>query len=87
MPSLSYVIQQDYPEDELLLGYDRDFIYGSSFYLVLTADAKERHLKVSPFTTSILLFRRRKCFLKTVLCDILGEKRPYICIYDKGIVK
>lgn len=35
----------DYPEDELLLGYDRDFIYGSSFYLVLTADAKERHLK------------------------------------------
>uniref|UniRef100_A0A8C8GUP5 WD repeat domain 63 n=1 Tax=Oncorhynchus tshawytscha TaxID=74940 RepID=A0A8C8GUP5_ONCTS len=36
----------DYPEDELLLVYDRDFIYGSSFYLVLTADAKERHLKV-----------------------------------------
>uniref|UniRef100_A0A8C8GX38 WD repeat domain 63 n=1 Tax=Oncorhynchus tshawytscha TaxID=74940 RepID=A0A8C8GX38_ONCTS len=35
----------DYPEDELLLVYDRDFIYGSSFYLVLTADAKERHLK------------------------------------------
>ncbi|CAB1323949.1 unnamed protein product [Coregonus sp. 'balchen'] len=35
----------DYPEDELLLVYDSDFIYGSSFYLVLTAEAKERHLK------------------------------------------
>ncbi|XP_010900416.2 WD repeat-containing protein 63 [Esox lucius] len=33
-----------YPEDELLLVYDRDFIYGSSFYLVLTVEGKDRHL-------------------------------------------
>ncbi|XP_075944011.1 dynein axonemal intermediate chain 3 [Anarhichas minor] len=34
----------DYPEDELLLVFDRDLIYGQSFYLVLTPDAKERIL-------------------------------------------
>uniref|UniRef100_A0A673GY45 WD repeat domain 63 n=1 Tax=Sinocyclocheilus rhinocerous TaxID=307959 RepID=A0A673GY45_9TELE len=35
----------DYPEDELLLVFDRDFIYGQSFYLVLTVEAKENILK------------------------------------------
>lgn len=35
----------DYPEDELLLVFDRDFIYGQSFYLVLTVQAKESILK------------------------------------------
>ncbi|KAL1022761.1 hypothetical protein UPYG_G00031960 [Umbra pygmaea] len=35
----------DYPADELLLAYDRDLIYGSNFYLVLTVEAKDRHLK------------------------------------------
>uniref|UniRef100_A0AAV2KRL2 WD repeat-containing protein 63 n=1 Tax=Knipowitschia caucasica TaxID=637954 RepID=A0AAV2KRL2_KNICA len=34
----------DYPEDELLLVYDRDFIYGQSFYLVLKPEAKEKLL-------------------------------------------
>ncbi|KAF3690643.1 WD repeat-containing protein 63 Testis development protein NYD-SP29 [Channa argus] len=34
----------DYPEDELLLVYDRDFIYGQCFYLVLTTEAKDRIL-------------------------------------------
>ncbi|XP_031139846.1 WD repeat-containing protein 63 isoform X1 [Sander lucioperca] len=34
----------DYPEDELLLVYDRDFTYGQSFYLVLTPEAKDRIL-------------------------------------------
>ncbi|XP_016112397.1 dynein axonemal intermediate chain 3 [Sinocyclocheilus grahami] len=37
----------DYPEDELLLVFDRDFIYGQSFYLVLTVEAKENILKPS----------------------------------------
>lgn len=40
-------IWQDYPEDELLLVYDRDFTYGQSFYLVLTPEAKDRILNVS----------------------------------------
>ncbi|XP_043086282.1 dynein axonemal intermediate chain 3 isoform X2 [Puntigrus tetrazona] len=35
----------DYPEDELLLVFDRDFIYGQSFYLVITVEAKENILK------------------------------------------
>ncbi|XP_061682135.1 dynein axonemal intermediate chain 3 [Syngnathoides biaculeatus] len=34
----------DYPEDELLLVYDRDFTYGQLFYLVVTPEAKERIL-------------------------------------------
>ncbi|RXN11979.1 WD repeat-containing 63 [Labeo rohita] len=36
----------DYPEDELLLVFDRDFTYGQSFYLVLTVEAKENILKL-----------------------------------------
>ncbi|TRY59370.1 hypothetical protein DNTS_013991, partial [Danionella cerebrum] len=36
----------DYPEEELLLVFDRDFTYGQSFYLVLTVQAKESILKV-----------------------------------------
>ncbi|XP_022533007.2 dynein axonemal intermediate chain 3 isoform X1 [Astyanax mexicanus] len=35
----------DYPEDEILLVFDRDFTYGQSFYLVLTVDAKESMLR------------------------------------------
>ncbi|XP_074523900.1 dynein axonemal intermediate chain 3 isoform X2 [Halichoeres trimaculatus] len=35
---------RDYPEDEILLVFDRDFTYGQSFYLVLTPEAKERIL-------------------------------------------
>ncbi|XP_061635110.1 dynein axonemal intermediate chain 3 isoform X4 [Phyllopteryx taeniolatus] len=34
----------DYPESELLLVFDRDFIYGQLFYLVVTPEAKERIL-------------------------------------------
>ncbi|XP_026055614.1 dynein axonemal intermediate chain 3 [Carassius auratus] len=37
----------DYPEDELLLVFDRDFTYGQSFYLVLTVEAKHNILKPS----------------------------------------
>ncbi|KAL7863998.1 hypothetical protein AOLI_G00154180 [Acnodon oligacanthus] len=35
----------DYPDDEILLVFDRDFTYGQSFYLVLTVEAKENLLK------------------------------------------
>nr|XP_019954018.1 PREDICTED: WD repeat-containing protein 63 isoform X2 [Paralichthys olivaceus]XP_019954019.1 PREDICTED: WD repeat-containing protein 63 isoform X2 [Paralichthys olivaceus] len=31
----------DYPDDEILLVFDRDFIYGQCFYLVMTQEAKE----------------------------------------------
>ncbi|XP_076581938.1 dynein axonemal intermediate chain 3 [Chaetodon auriga] len=34
----------DYPEDEMLLVFDRDFTYDQSFYLVLTPEAKDRIL-------------------------------------------
>ncbi|KAG8003354.1 WD repeat-containing protein 63, partial [Nibea albiflora] len=34
----------DYPEDELLLVFDRDFVYGQCFYLVVTPEAKDRIL-------------------------------------------
>ncbi|XP_031430157.1 dynein axonemal intermediate chain 3 isoform X2 [Clupea harengus] len=37
----------DYPEDEMLLVFDRDFTYGQSFYLVITVEAKERLLRLS----------------------------------------
>lgn len=45
-PQNSIRFLQDYPEDELLLVFDRDFTYGQSFYLVLTVEAKENILKV-----------------------------------------
>ncbi|XP_069560869.1 dynein axonemal intermediate chain 3 [Brachyistius frenatus] len=32
----------DYPEEEMLLVFDRDFTYDQSFYLVLTPEAKDR---------------------------------------------
>ncbi|XP_048034159.1 dynein axonemal intermediate chain 3 isoform X1 [Megalobrama amblycephala] len=35
----------EYPEDELLLVFDRDFTYGQCFYLVLTEEAKGNMLK------------------------------------------
>ncbi|KAK1803769.1 hypothetical protein P4O66_020792, partial [Electrophorus voltai] len=38
----------DYPEEELLLVFDQDFTYGQSFYLVLTAGAKEDILRPPP---------------------------------------
>ncbi|KAE8294652.1 WD repeat-containing protein 63 [Larimichthys crocea] len=34
----------DYPEDELLLVFDSDFVYGQCFYLVVTPEAKDRIL-------------------------------------------
>uniref|UniRef100_A0A3B5AIP0 WD repeat domain 63 n=1 Tax=Stegastes partitus TaxID=144197 RepID=A0A3B5AIP0_9TELE len=34
----------DYPEEEILLVFDRDFTYGQSFYLVVTPEAKDRIL-------------------------------------------
>uniref|UniRef100_A0A668ARR9 WD repeat domain 63 n=1 Tax=Myripristis murdjan TaxID=586833 RepID=A0A668ARR9_9TELE len=34
----------DYPEEEILLVFDRDFTYGQGFYLVLTPEAKEKIL-------------------------------------------
>ncbi|KAF3835398.1 hypothetical protein F7725_027956 [Dissostichus mawsoni] len=36
----------DYPEDELLLVFDRDFTYDQLFYLVLTPEAKDRILNL-----------------------------------------
>ncbi|XP_034559103.1 WD repeat-containing protein 63 isoform X2 [Notolabrus celidotus] len=41
----------DYPEEEILLVFDRDFTYGQSFYLVLTPEAKDRIL-IPPETES-----------------------------------
>ncbi|KAK7129485.1 hypothetical protein R3I94_017637 [Phoxinus phoxinus] len=35
----------EYPEDELLLVFDRDFTYGQCFYLVLTVEAKDNMMK------------------------------------------
>ncbi|XP_056132741.1 dynein axonemal intermediate chain 3 [Lampris incognitus] len=34
----------NYPEEEILLVFDKDFTYGQNFYLVLTPEAKERIL-------------------------------------------
>ncbi|XP_041647304.1 dynein intermediate chain 3, axonemal [Cheilinus undulatus] len=45
----------DYPEDEILLVFDRDFTYGQSFYLVLTPEAKGRILNPpEPETPEVL---------------------------------
>ncbi|XP_039984181.1 dynein intermediate chain 3, axonemal isoform X2 [Xiphias gladius] len=44
----------DYPEDQILLVFDRDFTYGQSFYLVLTPEAKDRILSPpEPETTGV----------------------------------
>ncbi|OWK05151.1 WDR63, partial [Cervus elaphus hippelaphus] len=37
-------IVQEYPGDELLLVYDRDFKYGLNFYLIGTEEGKENYL-------------------------------------------
>ncbi|KAF6346020.1 hypothetical protein mRhiFer1_018328 [Rhinolophus ferrumequinum] len=37
-------IIQEYPEDELLLVYDKDFKYGFNFYLIGTEEGKENYL-------------------------------------------
>ncbi|XP_070688343.1 dynein axonemal intermediate chain 3 [Pempheris klunzingeri] len=45
----------DYPEDELLLVYDRDFTYDQSFYLAVTPEAKDRILNPpEPETSQVL---------------------------------
>nr|XP_046246791.1 dynein axonemal intermediate chain 3 isoform X2 [Scatophagus argus] len=45
----------DYPEEELLLVFDRDFTYDQSFYLVLTPEAKDRILNPpKPETVEVL---------------------------------
>nr|XP_020458559.1 WD repeat-containing protein 63 isoform X1 [Monopterus albus] len=38
----------DYPEDEILLVYDKDFTSGQNFYLVLTPQTKDSLLKCNP---------------------------------------
>lgn len=40
-------IVQEYPGDELLLVYDKDFKYGLNFYLIGTEEGKENFLKVT----------------------------------------
>ncbi|KAM7388182.1 hypothetical protein PAMP_024376 [Pampus punctatissimus] len=46
----------DYPEDEILLVFDRDFTYDQSFYLVLTPEAKDRILSPpEPETQEVFL--------------------------------
>ncbi|KAM7409818.1 hypothetical protein PAMA_001357 [Pampus argenteus] len=46
----------DYPEDEILLVFDRDFTYDQSFYLVLTPEAKDRILRPpEPETLEVFL--------------------------------
>uniref|UniRef100_A0A3B4WAY3 Dynein axonemal intermediate chain 3 n=1 Tax=Seriola lalandi dorsalis TaxID=1841481 RepID=A0A3B4WAY3_SERLL len=45
----------DYPEDELLLVFDRDFTYGQSFYLILTPEAKERILSPPEPETPVVI--------------------------------
>lgn len=37
---------QNYPAEELLLVFDRDFTYGQNFYLVSTEESKKRILEV-----------------------------------------
>uniref|UniRef100_A0A8C5GKX8 Uncharacterized protein n=1 Tax=Gouania willdenowi TaxID=441366 RepID=A0A8C5GKX8_GOUWI len=37
----------DYPEEEVLLVFDRDFLYGQCFFLILTPEAKEKIFSVS----------------------------------------
>ncbi|XP_037325776.2 dynein axonemal intermediate chain 3 [Pungitius pungitius] len=64
----------DYPDDELLLVFDTDFIYGQSFYLVLTPEAKERILNVagSPEPETPEVFEDE--VIKT------PEPKPWICL-------
>ncbi|MGH0139048.1 UNVERIFIED_CONTAM: hypothetical protein FKN15_070975 [Acipenser sinensis] len=48
----------NYPGEELLLVFDRDFKYGQSFYLVGTEDTKERILHNYPGEELLLVFDR-----------------------------
>lgn len=38
---------QEYPADEILLVYDKDFKYGHNFYLIGTEEGKENYFKVN----------------------------------------
>ncbi|KAM9839431.1 dynein axonemal intermediate chain 3-like [Aulostomus maculatus] len=43
----------NYPENEILLVFDKDFTYGHSFYLVLTLEAKNRIIPPKPETAEL----------------------------------
>ncbi|XP_059197452.1 dynein axonemal intermediate chain 3 [Centropristis striata] len=50
----------DYPEDELLLVFDRDFTYDQCFYLALTPEAKDRILNPpEPETPEVLEYEMK----------------------------
>lgn len=40
---------QEYPGNELLLVYDKDFKYGLNFYIIGTEEGKENYLNVSKY--------------------------------------
>lgn len=48
-------LQQSYPEEEMLLVFDRAFTYGQCFYLVLTPEGKKRILSVRRHLFSLSL--------------------------------
>lgn len=45
-PRPPLISPQEYPGEELLLVYDKDFKYGLNFYLIGTEEGKENFLKV-----------------------------------------
>lgn len=67
-------IVQEYPGDELLLVYDKDFKYGLNFYLIATEEGKENYLN-SPEETEEQE-EQREYFKETSPEDIYIYKPP-----------
>lgn len=70
--------QQNYPEEEMLLVFDRAFTYGQCFYLVLTPEGKKRILSVRRrlfslslccLCSSMIWLVLEKCFMQSFTCD------------------
>ncbi|KAM4629289.1 dynein axonemal intermediate chain 3 [Polymixia lowei] len=64
----------DYPEDEILLVFDRDFTYGQSFYLVLTPEAKDRILSPPEAEEKVAVEDETS----EVLVDRSPEPKPWV---------
>ena len=51
---------QEYPEDEMLIGYDADFKHGQNFVICTKQEAKEELLK-NPVSTALrVIYTKRK---------------------------
>lgn len=66
------IFLKEYPGDELLLVYDKDFKFGLNFYLIGTEEGKENYLNVSvPQTLAICCLSEGSCIPEAALYMVM----------------